>query len=94
MNRNFKMCKFLKSPDEISECTDYLVQNGYAAHNLTCKNWDIAHIISDLSHGNLLDMGSTDSYILKNAVVKKLLGEKYGVDLREPDVAAEGVKYI
>lgn len=88
------MCKFLKSVAEISECTEYLIQNGYAAHNLTCKNWDIAHIISDLSHGNLLDMGSTDSYILKNAVIKKLLGDKYGVDLREPDVAAEGVKYI
>jgi len=94
MNRSFKMCKFLKSMAEIDECTDYLIRNGYASHSISCKNWDIAHIISDLSDGNLLDMGSTDSFILKNAVVKKLLGEKYGVDLREPDVAAEGVKYI
>ncbi len=93
-DRSFKMCKFLKSKAEIDECTDYLIQNGYAAHSISCKNWDIAHIVSKLSDGNLLDMGSTDSYILKNAVIKKLQGEKYGVDLRKPNVAADGVKYI
>lgn len=88
------MCKFLKSKAEIDECTDYLARNGYAAHSISCKNWDIAHIISDLSDGNLLDMGSTDSFILKNAVIRQLKGEKYGIDLRKPNVDVEGVKYM
>lgn len=89
-----KMCKFLKSKAEIDECTNYLIKNGYSAHSISCKNWDIAHIISDLSDGNSLDMGSTDSFILKNAVIKQLKGEKYGIDYRKPNVAAEGVKYM
>ncbi|MEG4442521.1 FkbM family methyltransferase [Microcoleus sp. AT9_B5] len=88
------VCKFLKFRDEIYKCTDYLHRNGYASHNLVCKDWDIAHIIFDLSDGNLLDMGSSDSYILKNAVLKNVQGEKYGIDLQPPDVPLEEVKYM
>lgn len=88
------MCKFLKRQAEIEECTDYLIQHGYASHSLPCKNWEIAHIISGLSDGNLLDMGSTDSHILKNAVIKRLKGEKYGIDLRRPNTASKDIKYI
>ncbi|MEP6515760.1 FkbM family methyltransferase [Microcoleus vaginatus] len=88
------VCKFLKFRDEIYKCTDYLHRNGYASHNLFCKDWDIAHIIFDLSDGNLLDMGSSDSYILKNAVLKNVQGEKYGIDLQPPDVPLEEVKYM
>ncbi len=88
------VCKFLKFRDEIYKCTDYLHRNGYVSHNLVCKDWDIAHIISDLSDGNLLDMGSSDSYILKNAVLKNVQGEKYGIDLQPPDVPLEEVKYM
>ncbi len=87
-------CKFLKSRAEVGQCTDYLKRNGYVPHSIACKNWDIAHIISDLSDGNLLDMGSTDSFILKNAAIKRLTGEKVGIDLRKPNVPAAGVKYI
>ncbi len=88
------MCKFLKRQAEIVECTDYLIQHGYASHSLPCKNWEIAHIISELSDGNLLDMGSTDSFILKNAVLKQLKGEKYGIDLRRPNAVSKDIKYI
>jgi FkbM family methyltransferase len=88
------VCKFLKFRDEIYKCTDYLHRNGYASHNLVCKDWDIAHIIFDLSDGNLLDMGSSDSYILKNAVLKNVQGEKYGIDLQPPDVPLQEVKYM
>jgi len=88
------VCKFLKFRDEIYKCTDYLHRNGYASHNLVCKDWDIAHIIFDLSDGNLLDMGSSDSYILKNAVLKNVQGEKYGIDLQAPDVPLQEVKYM
>lgn len=89
-----KLCKFLKYRDEISICTEYLHRNGYVSHNLNCKDWDLAHIIYDLSDGNLLDMGSSDSYILKNAVLKNTQGEKYGIDLRPPDVVVKGAKYV
>ena len=89
-----KLCKFLKYRDEISVCTEYLHGNGYVSHSLNCKDWDLAHIIYDLSDGNILDMGSSDSYILKNAVLKNTQGEKYGIDLRPPDVVVKGVKYV
>ena len=87
-------CKFLKSKGEIYACTEYLHKKGYVSHNVVCKDWDLAHIIHDLSDGNFLDMGSSDSYILKNAVLKNIKGEKYGIDLQPPDVPVEGVKYI
>jgi SAM-dependent methyltransferase len=89
-----KMCKFLKFRDEVDQCTRYLSQNGYVSHLLVCKNWEIAHILSDLGDGNLLDMGSTDSYILKNALRKNTKGEKYGIDLRSPNVPVEGITYL
>ena len=88
------LCKFLKFRDEIYKCTEYLHRNEYVSLNLVCKDWDIAHIIFDLSNGNLLDMGSSDSYILKNAVLKNVQGEKYGIDLQPPDVPLEEVKYM
>jgi SAM-dependent methyltransferase len=39
-------------------------------------------------------MGSSDSYILKNAIIKGVRGEKCGIDLQKPDVPVSGVKYI
>jgi len=86
--------KFLNYKSELDEATRYLKQNGYVSHRLVCKNWALANIIFNLSDGNLLDMGSADSYLLKNAVIKGIRGEKYGIDLQEPDVPVEGVNYI
>ncbi len=88
------LCKFLKSRTEIDECTKFLHRNGFVSHNLTCKDWDLAHIIPEIGDGNFLDMGSSDSYILKNVAFKKIRGEMYGIDLREPDVPVKSVKYI
>lgn len=88
------LCKFLKSRAEIDECTVFLHQNGFASHNVTCKDWDLAHIIPEIGDGNFLDLGSSDSYILKNVALKKIRGEMYGIDLREPDGPVKGVKYI
>lgn len=88
------LCKFLKSRQEVHDCTQYLLRNGLVTHRLECKNWDIANIVWDLSDGNLLDMGSSDSFLLKNASIKGIKGEKYGIDLQEPDVPVDGVKYI
>lgn len=91
---NKSLCKFLKSKTEVYHCTQYLKKHHYASHRLSCKDWDIANIIDDLSDGNLLDMGSWDSYILKNAVIKGIRGEKYGIDLQKPSVAVDEVKYV
>lgn len=88
------LCKFLRDNSEIDECTIYLNENGYICHQIVAKNWDIAHIIANLSDGNFLDMGSSDSYILENVIKKGIKGEKYGIDLRKPDTPIEDVNYI
>ncbi len=88
------LCKFLRTRAEVDACTSFLRKAGYVSHNLTCKDWDLAHIIPEIGDGNFLDMGSSDSYILRNVAFKKIRGEKYGIDLREPDVPVKGVKYI
>lgn len=87
------LCKLLKSRKEVEECTDFLKKNGFVSHNLKCKDWDIAHLISAIGEGNFLDMGSSDSYILKNLCIRRTAGEKYGVDLQEPDVPLSDVNY-
>lgn len=89
-----QMCKLLKSRAEVEECTHYLHSNGYISHHLSCKDWDLAHIIADIHDGNFLDMGSSDSYILSNVSLKRTKGEKYGIDLAKPDVPLSNVHYI
>jgi SAM-dependent methyltransferase len=84
----------LKSRAEVDACTSFLHRIGYISHILRCKDWDLAHIIPEIGHGNFLDMGSSDSYILKNLALKNIRGEKYGIDLSEPDIPVKGVKYI
>jgi FkbM family methyltransferase len=88
------LCKFLKNRAEVEECTRFLHRNGYVSHNLRCKDWDLAHIIPEIGHGNFLDMGSSDSYILKNVSLKRTNGEKYGIDRYDPDVPISDVTYF
>lgn len=88
------LCSFLKSKQEIEECSKWLRQNGYISHQLVCKDWDLARIIPLIGDDNFLDMGSSDSYILQNLRLKKIRGKKYGIDLRENNAPARGVKYI
>ena len=92
--RRLSLCKFLLSRAEIDACTQYLLENGYLSHIQDCKNWDLAAILPDLSEGNLLDMGSSDSCLLQNVVHSKLKGEKYGIDLRKPTHPLPGVNYL
>ena len=87
------LCKILKSDEEINECTRFLYRLGLEPHGLACKNWDLANIIPEIDSGNFLDMGSSDSYILKNLAIKKIRGELNGIDLREPSNPVPGVKY-
>jgi FkbM family methyltransferase len=86
--------KFLKNMEEVYECTSFLHRYGYVSHNLTCKDWDLAHIIPEIGDGNVLDMGSSDSYILKNVSLKKRNGKLYGIDLNDPDVPLRDVTYL
>ena len=88
------LCKFLLSRAEVRACTAYLQGEGYPSHRLACKDWDIANIIKDLSDGDLLDMGSSDSFLLASAVRKGIRGRKIGVDLQRPDVPVDGVTYL
>ncbi|MDB5810246.1 MAG: Methyltransferase type 11 [Betaproteobacteria bacterium] len=87
------LCKLLRSRDEIDACTQYLKQSGYVQHNLSCKNWDLAHVLPAITDGNFLDMGSSDSFVLKNVALKRIRGELHGIDLRAPDVPITGVHY-
>jgi FkbM family methyltransferase len=86
--------KFLKTIEQVHECTKFLHRYGYVSHNLTCKDWDLAHIIPEIGDGNFLDMGSSDSYILKNVSLKKRKGKLYGIDLNDPDVPISNVTYL
>ena len=88
------LCKFLKTRAQIDECTRFLHRNGYVSHNLKCKDWDLAHIIPEIGDGNVLDMGSSDSYILKNISLKRTKGKKYGIDRYDPDVPISDVTYL
>lgn len=87
------MNKFLQIRKEIDDCTKYLQDNGLVESGLSCKNWDVVQVLPYLRDGNLLDMGSDGSIILQNAVKKKLVGMKCGVDLLYPEdvVSPEGI---
>jgi FkbM family methyltransferase len=88
------LCKFLRNRSEVDECTRFLQHNGYVSHSLLCKDWDLAHIIPQIGHGNFLDMGSSDSYILENVSLKRTNGKKYGIDRYDPDVPVGDVTYF
>jgi len=87
------LCIILKSQIEIEKCSRDLLLRGFVSHAHKCKNWDLAHIIPAIKNGNFLDLGSCESYILKNLSIKGILGELHGIDLRNPDVVVQGVKY-
>ncbi len=85
-------CKFLRSQGEIDEAIAFLRRYGYVPHVCEPKNWDLAHIIPAITQGNVLDMGSRGSYLLRNMVLKHIRGELYGVDYRKS--YTWGVKFI
>jgi SAM-dependent methyltransferase len=87
------MCKFLASRAEVEQCTQFLRRQGYVSHSLPCKDWDMAHIVPHIGDGDVLDMGSSDSYLLKNLSLERRSGQLWGIDLREPDVPVVGARY-
>ncbi|MDP9172783.1 MAG: class I SAM-dependent methyltransferase [Planctomycetota bacterium] len=89
-----KMCEFLKSRREVDVCSRLLDQQGLIHHIVNPKDWDLAHIVPALSDGNLLDMGSSDSYLLWNAVTRGIKGFKIGIDFRPPERHLRGVSFM
>lgn len=75
------MNNFLKTRAEVQACTKCIKEYGLIPHGLSCKDYDIWGIAPLLKDGNILDLGSSGSYILENAVALKLKGRKVGVDL-------------
>lgn len=75
------MNDFLKTRNEVDLCTQYLIDNNLIQSGLSCKNYDIANVVKELKDGDILDMGSSGSEILSNAVRLKLKGRKVGIDL-------------
>jgi SAM-dependent methyltransferase len=87
---------FLQSRADVDSATKFLEDNGYITSGLSCKNWEFFHVAPYLKDGALLDMGSSGSIVLDNAVKKKIVGEKVGVDLEyPPNVSSpEGMKLM
>jgi SAM-dependent methyltransferase len=88
------MCEFLKSRQEVNECSKILDKYGLVHHIVNPKDWDLAHIVPNMAHGNLLDMGSSDSFLLWNAVVRGVKGFKIGIDLRPAERHLRGVAFM
>ncbi|MDH5729892.1 MAG: class I SAM-dependent methyltransferase [Gammaproteobacteria bacterium] len=84
---------FLLTQTQVDNCTEFLAINGYVPHQAECKNWDLANILPRISVGSCLDMGSSDSHLLRNLVLKGIEGELHGVDLRKPNIPLSGVQY-
>jgi hypothetical protein len=77
----FKPCEILKTHSEVHLSTYLLSKHNMISNPCDVKNWDLAHILPQLSDGNILDMGCQGSYIIDNALKMGLKGEKIGIDL-------------
>jgi len=71
---------FLQTRQEVNAASDYVKANGVSS-GLDCKNWDVYKIAPYLKDGDLLDMGSSGSVILENALKQGIKGGKFGIDL-------------
>lgn len=89
------MNEFLKTRQQITESTEWLISNGYVTHPISCKDWELANVTKELSDGDLLDMGADGSFVLHNAIKKGIKGRKAGIDLAEVTGTnkAEGADY-
>jgi len=85
--------KFLRSRAEYEACASEISKRGLIPHYQPVKNWDLMMVIPCLGDGNILDMGSTDSYVLHNAAKMNLKGQRHGIDLRPASNKAPGAQY-
>lgn len=87
------MNRFLQTRQEVDQCTAWLNSKGLISHYFTCKDFDIANICKELKDGDLLDMGSSGSWILHNAIRLGIKGKKCGIDLSDHENPISGVEY-
>jgi 2-polyprenyl-3-methyl-5-hydroxy-6-metoxy-1,4-benzoquinol methylase len=87
--------EFLKTKNQILASTQWLKENGYVTHPISCKDWELAMMTESLIDGDILDMGADGSFILHNSVIKGVKGRKVGVDLIEVtgNNKSDGVEY-
>lgn len=87
------MNKFLQTRQEVDQCTAWLKKHNLISHHFTCKDFEIAAICKELKDGDLLDMGSSGSWILHNAIKMGIKGKKCGIDLSDHEAPISGVEY-
>ena len=80
---SFTPCEILRTKSEIDNSSRFLRNQGLQLNVCDAKNWDLAHILPRIGHGNILDMGCQGSIVLENAQCLGLKGEKVGIDLVE-----------
>lgn len=87
---------FLKTREQITQSTEWLVSNGYVTHPISAKDWELKEITQRIDDGDLVDLGADGSRVLHNAIIKGTKGRKVGIDLAEVtgDNKAEGVEYF
>lgn len=90
------MNEFLKTKNQILTSTEWLIQNAFTTHPISCKDWELKQMTERLTDGDLLDMGADGSFVLHNAILKGVTGRKVGIDLIEVigTNKAEGVEYF
>lgn len=77
------MNEFLKNRNQITQSTQWLQDNGYTTHPISCKDWELKLVTESLKDGDLLDAGADGSFVLHNAVKKGLSDKLIGIDLIE-----------
>lgn len=90
------MNELLKTKSQITDSTNWLKDNGYVTHPISCKDWELCIVTQNLKDGDLLDAGADGSFVLHNAIRKGIKGRKVGIDLIEVvgDNATEGAEYF
>lgn len=89
-----KLCEFLKTPADILESYKLLESLKLPHNSIVCKDWDLARIVPDLGPGNVVDLGSSGSWLLAGATVRGIPGLKLGIDLRPPEQIVVGCAFM
>lgn len=90
------MNEILKRRVDIDTSTQWLKNNGFISHPISCKDWELKKVVESLDDGDLIDLGADGSFVLHNAFIKGITGKKVGIDLAEVTGTnkAEGAEYI
>lgn len=82
---NTQLNRVLQSRAEVDAATQWLKQNNLQSHGLQCKDMDLYLVANNIGHGDIADLGADGSWVLTNAVLAGLQGQKCGIDLHIPD---------